>query len=187
MTVRHLTREELEAGLETIRNSPKDAGVVELIVSRPSPAEREVLDHAHLDPGQGLVGDSWGNRMPDPNPHTQLNVMNARVISLIAQDKARWPLAGDQLFVDLDLGDENLPPGTQIEIGDAVIEVSAEPHLGCGKFVQRFGVDAMKFVNSPLGRQLHLRGINARVVRAGAIRVGDVARKRAGDSVRKRD
>jgi MOSC domain-containing protein YiiM len=105
-------------------------------------------------------------------------VMNARVISLIAQDKARWPLAGDQLFVDLDLGDDNLPPGSQIEIGDAVIEVSAEPHLGCGKFVQRFGVDAMKFVNSPLGRQLHLRGINARVVRAGAIRVGDVARKR---------
>lgn len=178
MTVRHLTRDELEAGLEAIRNSPKDHGVVELIVSRPRPSEREVLQHAHLEPGQGLVGDSWGSRVPDPNPHTQLNVMNARVISLIAQDKTRWPLAGDQLFVDLDLADDNLPPGTQIEIGGAVIEVSAEPHLGCGKFVQRFGVDAMKFVNSQIGRQLHLRGINARVVQAGAIRVGDTARKR---------
>ena len=177
MTVRHLTRAELEAGLDTIRQSPRDHGVVELIVSRPRPSEREILEHAQLDPGAGLVGDSWASRMPDPNPDTQLNVMNARVISLIAPDRARWPLAGDQLFVDLDLGDENLPPGTQIEIGGALIEVSAEPHLGCGKFVARFGVDAMKFVNSPLGRQLHLRGINARVVRAGAVRVGDIARK----------
>ena len=103
--------------------------------------------------------------------------MNARVIALIAPDRARWPLAGDQLYVDLDLADDDLPPGTQLEIGDAVIEVSAEPHTGCGKFVQRFGVDAMKFVNSPLGRQLHLRGINARVVRAGVVRIGDRARK----------
>ena len=179
MTVRHLTREELEAGLDTIRNSPSDEGALELIVSRPRPSEREVLEHARLDPAQGLVGDNWGTRKPMPNPETQLNVMNARVIALIAQDKTRWPLAGDQLFVDLNLAEENLPPGTQIEIGSAVIEVSAEPHTGCGKFVQRFGVDAMKFVNSPLGRELHLRGINARVVRAGAVRVGDIARKRA--------
>ena len=178
MTVRHLTRTELEAGLDTIRDSPKNSGVVELIVSRPRPGEREVLEHAQLDPGAWLVGDSWGTRKPGPSPDTQLNVMNARVISLIAFDRARWPLSGDQLFVDLDLGEENLPPGSRIEIGSALIEVSAEPHLGCGKFVARFGVDAMKFVNSPLGRQLHLRGINARVVRAGAVRVGDVARKR---------
>jgi MOSC domain-containing protein YiiM len=178
VTVRHLTQTELEAGLESIRNSPKDNGVLELIVSRPHPGAREVLEQAQLDLAVGLVGDSWGARMAFPNPETQLNVMNARVISLIAQDKARWPLAGDQLFVDLDLADENLPPGSQIEIGGALIEVSAEPHTGCGKFVQRFGVEAMKFVNSPLGRQLHLRGINARVVRAGAVRVGDIARKR---------
>jgi MOSC domain-containing protein YiiM len=177
VTVRHLTRAELEAGLESIRNSPRDEGVVELIVSRPRPNEREVLEHARLDPADGLVGDRWRSRIP-LNPETQLNVMNARAIALIAQDKARWPLAGDQLFVDLSLADENLPPGSQIEIGDAVIEVSAEPHTGCGKFVERFGVEAMKFVNSPLGRQLHLRGINARVVRAGTVRVGDIARKR---------
>jgi hypothetical protein len=178
MTVRHLTRAELEAGLESIRSSPKDNGVLKLIVSRPQPNAREVLELGQLDPTAGLVGDCWGSRSAFPNPETQLNVMNVRVISLIAPDRTRWPLAGDQLFVDLDLGDENLPPGTQIEIGAALIEVSAEPHLGCGKFVERFGVDAMTFVNSPLGRQLHLRGINARVVRAGAVRVGDIARKR---------
>jgi len=104
-------------------------------------------------------------------------VMNARAIALFAQDRTRWPLAGDQLYIDLDLAHDNLPPGSRLELGSAVIEVSAEPHTGCGQFVQRFGVEAMKFVNSPLGRQLHLRGINARVIRAGAVRVGDRARK----------
>lgn len=178
MTVRHLTRAELEAGLDAIRNSPKHEGVVELIVTRPSHGAREILDQARLDPADGLVGDSWRTRVESPDPETQINVMNARAIALIAQDKGRWPLAGDQLFVDLDLADENLPPGSQIEIGSAVIQVSAEPHTGCRKFVERFGVEAMKFVNSPVGRQLHLRGINARVVRAGTVRVGDVARKR---------
>jgi MOSC domain-containing protein YiiM len=178
LTARHLTRAELEAGLEAIRRSPKDNGVVELIVSRPRSGAREVLEHAQLDPAEGLRGDSWATRVTSPDPATQLNIMNARVIGLIAQDRARWPLAGDQLYVDLDLADDNLPPGTQLEIGSAVVEVSAEPHTGCRKFVERFGVDAMTFVNSPLGRRLHLRGINARVVSAGEVRVGDTARKR---------
>ena len=151
---------------------------MELIVSRPRPSAREVLDDAQLDPADGLVGDSWSTRGAAPDPETQLNVMNARVIALVAQDKARWPLAGDQLFIDLDLADDNLPPGSRLEIGTAVIEVSAEPHTGCGKFVERFGVDAMKFVNSPLGRQLHLRGINARIVRAGACASGNRAQAR---------
>ena len=178
MTIRHLTRSELEAGLDGIRNSPKDNGVVALIVSRPTSGARDVLGQASLDPAEGLIGDSWGTRGAAPSPGTQLTVMNARVIALIAPDRVRWPLAGDQLYVDLDLAHDNLPPGTQLDIGSAVIEVSAEPHLGCGKFVERFGVEAMKFVNSPLGRQLHLRGINARVLQAGAVRVGDLARKR---------
>jgi MOSC domain-containing protein YiiM len=177
VTVRHLTRSELDAGLEGIRNSPRDNGVVELLVSRPASGARELPDQARLDPDAGMIGDSWATRVTAPDPATQLTVMNARVIALIAPDRTRWPLAGDQLYVDLDLADDNLPPGTRLEIGGAVIEVSAEPHLGCGKFVQRFGVDAMKFVNSPLGRQLHLRGINARVIQAGVVRVGDRARK----------
>ena len=183
MSVRHLTRTELETGLDAIRSAPRDAGVLEMIVRRPRIGEREVIASGEIDVVDGLVGDTWRSRRNPhtadglPHPETQVTIMGARAIALIATDISRWPLAGDQLFVDLDLGLENLPPGTRLEIGSAVLEVSAEPHTGCGKFVQRFGVDAMKFVNSPVGRSLCLRGINAKVVQNGVIRVGDSARK----------
>jgi hypothetical protein len=181
--VKQLTMEELEAGVDEVRRSPKDEGVVELIVRRPQVNEREVLEEGELSLVEGLVGDTWirrrSSKTPDgsPHPEMQLNVMNSRAVALVAQSKDRWPLAGDQIYVDLDLSDENLPAGTNLALGSAVIEVSAAPHTGCQKFVARFGLDAMKFVNSPLGRQLHLRGINARVVEPGVFRVGDVVKK----------
>jgi hypothetical protein len=157
---------------------------LELIVRRTAVGEREVLTTGELDVVQGLVGDNWKTRgsrqTPDGSAHPgmQLAVMNVRVIALVAQTRERWPLAGDQLYLDLDLTRENLPPGTRLELGSAVLEVSPVPHTGCKKFVQRFGVDALKFLNSPIGRQLDLRGINAIVVQSGQIRVGDIARKR---------
>ena len=181
--MKHLTTEELEAGLGDIRRSPKDEGVLELIVRRPSVGARESVAEGELDVVQGLVGDTWSTRASRrskdglAHPDMQINVMNARVIALVAQGRERWHLAGDQLFVDLDLSGENLPPGTRLAVGSAVIEVTLEPHTGCEKFVSRFGVDAMKFVNSPLGRQLNLRGINAKVVQPGVIRVRDLAKK----------
>jgi hypothetical protein len=181
--IRHVTKEELEAGLDEIRQSPKDAGVLKLIVRRPYVGAREVLENGELDLVEGLVGDRWrsrrSSRTPDrsSHPEMQLNIMNARVIALVAQDPDRWQLAGDQLFLDLDLSAGNMPPGTRAALGSAVIEVTAPPHTGCRKFGERFGLDAMTFVNSPLGRQLGLRGINARVVRPGRIRVGDLATK----------
>ena len=184
MTAKHLSKAELEAGLDEVRLSPKDRGVLKLIVRRPDIGEREVLEEGELDPGVGLKGDTWpmrGSSRTDDgasHPDMQLNIMNARVVALVAQDKSRWPLAGDQLFIDLDLSDANLPPGTRLAIGSAVIEITAQPHTGCGKFVERFGLDAMEFVNSPVGKELHLRGVNAKVVRPGAIRVGDMATKR---------
>ena len=182
-TIKHLTMEELEAALDHLREAPKDEGVVELIVRRPRVDEREVLEEAELDPLKGLIGDSWcfrgSSRTADggPHPEMQINIMNARVTALVAQDKDRWSLAGDQLYIDMDLSKENLPAGTRLTIGSAVLEVSPLPHTGCHKFVSRFGLDAMKFVNSTVGKQLCLRGINAKVVQAGVVRLGSTAKK----------
>jgi hypothetical protein len=183
MPVTHLTTRELEAGLAGVHQSPKDRGVLEMIVRRPQVGEREILEEGQLDLADGLVGDSWkirsSRRTADgsPHPEMQLNLINSRLVALVAQDRGRWHLAGDQLYVDLDLSAGNLPAGTRLAIGTAVIEVTAEPHTGCSKFVERFGVDATSFVNSPERRDLRLRGINARVVRPGALRVGDTVSK----------
>ena len=179
----HRTTPELEAGLGHVRQSPADGGRLELVVRRPAVGEREELAAGELDLADGLLGDTWSTRPSrltadgGPHPECQLNVMNSRMAALVAVDPARRSLAGDQLYVDLDLSQENLPPGTRLAIGSAVIEVTAQPHTGCAKFVARFGIDAMRFVNSPTGRALRLRGLNARVVQAGTVRPGDVVCK----------
>ncbi|MEM8964237.1 MAG: MOSC domain-containing protein [Acidobacteriota bacterium] len=179
----HADELELEAGLAHILRSPKNQGVVEMIVCRPAVDQRRVLEAGELDLEQGLVGDNWQHRgsskTPDrsAHPEMQLNLMSSRVIDLVAGTKERWPLAGDQFLVDLDLSQENMPPGTQIEIGSALIEVTAMPHKGCKKFVARFGLDAMRFISSERGRRLNLRGINAKVVKPGIVRAGDSINK----------
>jgi hypothetical protein len=181
--VKHLTTAELEAGLDHIRQSPRDAGVLELIVRRPQTDQREVVTEAELDPVEGLVGDNWRQRGSSQtadgsaNPNTQLTLMNVRLIALVAQEQERWSLAGDQLLVDLDLSAANVPPGTRLALGEAVIEVSVQPHTGCNKFAARFGLEALKFISSAVGKELQLRGINAKVVQPGLIRVGDVVKK----------
>ena len=179
----HLSMEELTAGLDRIRQAPGDEGRLELIVRRPGIGQREVLEEGALDLVVGLIGDTWKDRPSSrttdgsPHPDMQINVMGARAVDLVAQHRDRWPLAGDQLFIDMNLSASNLPPGTRLAIDGAILEVTAQPHTGCGKFVARFGLDALKFVNSPTGRALNLRGINARVVQPGVIRVGARARK----------
>jgi MOSC domain-containing protein YiiM len=173
----------LEESLDHIRDAPADGGTVELIARRPAEDEREVLTEARLNLEDGLEGDTWrsrgSSRTPDgaPNPEAQLTLMNARAAAAIAGERERWALAGDQLFVDLDISLTNLPPGSRVQIGSAVIEFSEAPHTGCAKFSARFGNDALRFVNSPTGRELRLRGANCRVVKAGTVRAGDAIKK----------
>lgn len=174
---------ELEAGMETIRQSPRDNGILKMIVRRPQEDAREIIKEAQLTPSDGMLGDNWKTRgsrhTPDgsANIEAQITLMNARIIALVAQSEERWSLAGDQLYVDLDLSEDNLPAGTRLAIGSVVLEVSAVPHTGCRKFSTRFGTEAMKFVNSPAGKELRLRGVNARVVQAGTLREGDAVRR----------
>jgi hypothetical protein len=178
-----VTKAALEAALPSIRQSPGDGGVLAMIVRRPQIGAREVLAEGELDLANGLLGDNWRSRSSSrttdgsAHPDMQLTIMNARVIALVAQAKERWPLAGDQLFIDLDLSTSNVPPGTRLSLGSAVIEVTDQPHTGCGKFVSRFGQEALNFINSSAGKQLQLRGVNAKVVQPGVIRVGDVVKK----------
>lgn len=168
-----------ETALADIAESPSDVGVVELIVRRPEIGAREILEVGELSLDTGLVGDTWSlrpsKRTPDgsPHPEMQLNLINARVSRIVAGDDVeRRALAGDQLHVDLDLGPDNLPPGTRLAIGSAVIEITAQPHTGCAKFSGRFGADALRFVNTGPGREMRLRGINAKVVVPGTITAG---------------
>ena len=182
----HISIDELRAGLDHVRGAPADSGTLELIARRPAEEQREILEAGELDLSAGLIGDMWAERpsssTPDggPNPEAQVTVMNARAAALVAGPETdRWAQAGDQLYVDLDLSHANLPAGARLRIGDAVLEVTEAPHLGCGKFSRRFGVDAVKLVNSEIGRALRLRGVNARVVTPGPVRRGDPVRKLA--------
>jgi MOSC domain-containing protein YiiM len=180
---RHLSLEELQEGMSEILLSPEERGTLRAIVIRPDTDVRVSLQQCELSPEGGVHGDNWARgcwmSLPDgrPHPDVQVTLMNARTITLIAQSKARWPLAGDNLLVDLDLSEDNLPPGTRLSIGGALLEITAVPHKGCRKFAARYGVDATRFVNSRDGLRLHLRGIYARTVERGMVAVGDTVAK----------
>jgi hypothetical protein len=181
--LQHRPIEDLEAGMSAILESPTMAGTLDLIVRRPAVGLRETMAEGRLDEVVGLVGDSWqergSRRTPDgrANPNAQLTLMNSRAIALIAGTPERWPLAGDQLYVDLDLGEVNLPAGSHLRIGEAVVEITAEPHTGCSSFKSRYGSAAVAFVNSPEGRTHRLRGVNARIITGGRICAGDAVVK----------
>lgn len=179
----------IESHLDWVLAAPADIGRVEALVVRPATDRRESLERAMFSPRQGVVGDNWltscWKSLPDggPDPEVQVAIMNARMIEVLTRDRSRWPLAGDQLFVDFDLSVGNLAVGEQLQVGDALLEITAEPHRGCGKFRQRFGPEAMAFVNSKLGDAHRLRGVYAKIVVAGEVRVGDSIHKLSADSM----
>jgi hypothetical protein len=174
---------DLDQYLDHVLASPRDAAPLELIVARPGPGERVILEEGVLDVANGLVGDGWlgrGSRtMPDrsANPAAQLTLMSTRVLAAIEPDRSRWPLAGDQLLLDLDLSETNLPAGTRLTVGDAMLEVTDLPHTGCAQFSARFGADALRWISTPTGRANRMRGVYVRIVTGGTVRLGDVVRK----------
>lgn len=182
----HRSTAELQAGFAHVLDSPRDRGAVEMIVRRPGVDRREAVEEGRLTFEAGLEGDTWDRRIGrmgyvtedgSADPDAQLTLTNSRFADLIAGSRDRWALSGDQLYVDLDLSAENLPPGTKLRLGQAVIEVTALPHTGCKKYAGRFGADALRFTAQPEGRRRNLRGIYARVAVPGTVRVGDTASK----------
>jgi MOSC domain-containing protein YiiM len=181
--IEHRSLTDLQHGLEDIKNSPSDNGMLYMIVVRPTKRDRNVPWFSKLAPEFGLEGDHWSQgswkTLPDgsPDPSVQVTIMNSRCLDLIATAKERWPLAGDNLIVDMDISISNLKAGQKVSIGSAILEISDVPHTGCMKFRDRFGVEALKFVSTKEARELRLRGMFARVIKAGEIRIGDRMKK----------
>ena len=176
----HLTMHELLDKFSRLLESPSDNGIIDLIVARPSKDERKVLTTAELTCENGLVGDSWKNRNKKPNPKTQITLMNSSFIEMIAGGKENWPLAGDQLYVNLDISKMNLPPGQKVAIGpdnNVILEITDIAHNGCSKFSARFGSDTLRFINAPERKDFRLRGVYAKVIKPGSIKISDPIKK----------
>jgi MOSC domain-containing protein YiiM len=175
-----VSRESLDARLPALRELGSEEGTLELIVVRPTEGERELPSTAELTIEDGLVGDRWVPRFDrDGNVQrgTQLTIASTHLLALIAE-RERWPLSGDNLLVNIGLDRESLPAGSRLAIGDTVVvQISEEPHTGCAKFSARFGSDALRFINSPEGRELRLRGLNAHVIVPGTISTGAAVRR----------
>jgi hypothetical protein len=181
--VEYVTQQEIDRRMSWVLESPSDHGSVSLIVVRPQTDQRDVIGQAHFSAEAGVAGDNWQHdcwkRLADgrSDPNVQVAIMNARMIEVLTGDQAHWPLAGDQLFVDFDLSTTNLSPGDRLQVGDAMLEITAEPHRGCGKFKQRFGEAALQYVNSAYGDDHRLRGVYAKIIVAGKVEAGDVVSK----------
>jgi MOSC domain-containing protein YiiM len=178
----HVSRESLDPHLPALQALGTETGSLEHIIVRPTEGERELPETAELTIEDGLVGDRWRatahvHADETVSRENQLTIASTRLLELIAEPE-RWPLSGDNLLVDMGLDMESLPVGSRLGIGDTVVvQISEVPHTGCAKFSARFGSDALKFVNSPEGRRLRLRGVNAHVIVPGPVSTGDAVRR----------
>lgn len=178
---RHVPADELSRRFAELTPPPRDAGSVRLLVRRGwHQGRREEPASVMLSASEGMPGDSW-SRSEGRTPDSQLTAMEVGVAEMIANGQP-WSLFGDQLYLDLDLSAENLPVGSAVAVGEAVLEVTPKPHKGCAKYQARFGADALRLISRPDLRPRHLRGIYLRVVTDGLVRVGDAVEvvRRAG-------
>jgi MOSC domain-containing protein YiiM len=171
---RHLSLDALEDGLAALPPPPRDRGRVTLIVRRRADGVRETPARVELTRERGVPGDRWQRLQPDA-PQMQLAVMQQDLAELIANGQP-LSLFGDNLFVDLDLSAANLPFGSQIRVGSAIVEMTPEPHDGCHKFAGRFGNDALRFVATKATRAENRRGVYWTTIEAGEVAVGDELR-----------
>ncbi|MEZ4829298.1 MAG: MOSC domain-containing protein [Bacteroidia bacterium] len=180
MTLTYTSSAEIEARLPEILAAPSDQGEIKMLIVRRASDHREIRNEVYVSPEGGVEGDRWakGKSSRDPMHGDQITLMNSRILELIAGgDPLRMALAGDNIVADFDLRDENLTAGQQLQIGEVILEVTATPHNGCKKFSERFGPEALKFINTPSNRYMHLRGIYVKVISPGIISVGDIIRK----------
>lgn len=176
--MKFVTVNELEYNLPYILSSPKDEGRIENIIVRRKKNERELRKEVFLSQERGVEGDRWFDLSKgEPDPRRQLTIINSRLIKLLAQNDERMQLAGDNLITDLDLSESNLPVGQRLTIGDVMVEIADVPHTGCSKFAERFGKDAVEFINAPERSSLRLRGVYAKFLNSGLIHVGDIIKK----------
>jgi MOSC domain-containing protein YiiM len=173
----HLTRDQLAEGLTSISMSPSDEGTVEMLVIRPTEDERIMPPMVEVSADLGVHDDRWSKGAARDYPDTQITIINARLLDLVAGGRDRWALAGDNIVADMDLSQVNLATGQKLEIGSAILEITDTPHTGCNKFSSRYGAEALRFVNIGPGKEMRLRGVYARVAQEGVISVGDRIRK----------
>jgi hypothetical protein len=180
---KHRTRAEIEAGIGPVLQSPAEGAAVEALFSRPAPGKRLDLPALEVSVSGGIAGDHWSlgcwKTLPDgsPDPDVQVSLMNRRMLHLIAGARDNWARAGNNIIVDMDLSIDNLPIGQRLRVGTAELEIGPVANTGCDFFIERYGRDACVFVNTGIAKQKRLRGVYARVVKDGQIRIGDIIRK----------